>query len=176
MNLKEFWIALEEFWSEEQIPLGEMERLLKGLETRVEDFRESVIFDDIMYKRNLHRKGKNYQALVLCWKAGQCSPIHDHLGSNCAFRVLSGTATEIKYCVNDGKFLYPFETIENKEGELVGSRPEDIHVMGNLQAEGRELITLHIYTPELKDMNVYSLKREPYVVRIEGVVNLGEGV
>jgi cysteine dioxygenase len=42
-------------------------------------------------------------------------------------------------------------------GDSCASQDADIHQMSNLQAPGHDLVTLHIYSPALYRMNMYSL-------------------
>src|SRR6516165_2534142 len=65
-------------------------------ETRltVDDVADYLVFHAERYVRNLLHAGPAYQALVLCWRNGQRSPIHNHRGSHCGVRVLRGVATE----------------------------------------------------------------------------------
>ena len=71
----------------ERIPLSELKRALAGLFLALDDVRPFVRFDSDGYRRNLMHAGPAYQALVLCWRNGQRSPIHDHRGSNCVVQV-----------------------------------------------------------------------------------------
>ncbi|MGZ5426018.1 MAG: cysteine dioxygenase, partial [Thermoanaerobaculia bacterium] len=78
----------------ERIPFPELKRVLAELSITLDDVRPFVKFDADGYRRNLMHAGPAYQALVLCWRNGQRSPIHDHRGSNCGVRVLHGAALE----------------------------------------------------------------------------------
>ena len=73
---------------EEDIPLQRLMRLMRLAEIGPEDIHDWVHFDDEHYKRNLLRLGSGYAALILCWKAGQCTPIHDHAGSACGVKYI----------------------------------------------------------------------------------------
>jgi cysteine dioxygenase len=42
------------------------------------DWKEYVHFNDIKYARNLVDKTERLELILLCWKAGQVSPIHNH--------------------------------------------------------------------------------------------------
>src|SRR5262245_7986189 len=78
----------------------ELQRLvceLSELETDCLELGKHVQFSDQHYARNLVRKSDWYHLLVLCWKNGQRSPIHDHAGSSCGVRVLRGTMTETTF-------------------------------------------------------------------------------
>ena len=69
---------------------------LKGLELERADLAGALVFADRNYRRIAIRRRPHYEALVLCWKSGQRSPIHNHLGSSCVVRVVEGRATETR--------------------------------------------------------------------------------
>src|SRR5207249_2304648 len=101
--------------------------------------------------------GPAYQALLLCWRNGQRSPIHDHRGSNCGVRILSGVATETVFERNENGLVYATFSREMAEGSICANSDDDIHQMSNLQPGKADLVTLHIYSPPLLHMGTYSL-------------------
>src|SRR5438445_3758649 len=113
------------------------------------DVADSIRFSDRGYTRNLVRAGPWYNLLVLCWKNGQRSPIHDHKGSSCAVRVLRGTATETVFGMTDEGRLFECHTHRLPEGFICATQDLDIHQISNLQPGAADLITLHIYSPPL---------------------------
>ncbi len=62
-------------------------------------------------------------------------------------------ATETSYQLLDDGHVRPVRETRYHPGEVCVSVDRDIHVIRNLQA-GRDLITLHLYTPPLS-MNFY---------------------
>jgi len=42
-------------------------------------------------------------------------------------------------------------------GDSCASQDSDVHQMSNLEADGHDLVTLHIYSPPLFRMNTFSL-------------------
>ncbi len=128
---------------------------MRGLALRRQDVASVVAFDDSCYRRNVLRVGRGYAALVLCWRSGQESPIHDHRGSACGVYVIEGAITETRFELDaDG---VPRETTSGTlgQGEVCGSFDSDIHVIRNAQASGRDLITLHVYTPPMSGYHIY---------------------
>lgn len=140
-----------------RIPLLELEAWLGHCDLCFDDVRAFVKFHPDRYLRNLMCGGPAYQALVLCWKNGQRSPIHDHTGSSCCVKVLKGEATETFFQRAPNGMIYASGSRVLREGAMCGSQDDDIHQMSNLQAGGAELVTLHVYSPPLLAMNVYSL-------------------
>ena len=101
--------------------------------------------------------GPAYHAWILCWRAGQRSPIHDHRGSSCGVRVISGEATETAFEMTEEGHVFATRTKKLSEGFTCATQDMDIHQLSNLQSAGRDLITLHIYSPPLLVMGQYSL-------------------
>jgi cysteine dioxygenase len=114
-------------------------------------------FSDRHYTRNLVRGSPHYHLLVLCWKNGQRSPIHDHAQSSCAVRVLRGTATETLFEMAPNAHVKATFSRDLLPGSVTGSEDADMHQISNLQAGDTALVTLHVYTPPLLHMGTYSL-------------------
>jgi cysteine dioxygenase len=144
-----------------KVPLDELTRRLEDLVIEPDDVHDYLVFGRDHYRRNLMHAGPAFHALVLCWRAGQRSPIHDHRGSSCAVRVLKGVATETQFEKTRDGLVYPTLTRKMPAGSVCASQDSDIHQMSNLQS-GLDLVTLHIYSPPLLVMGQYSLT-EPVV-------------
>ena len=61
------------------------------------DWKRYQRFDPELYTRNLVARNEQFEMLVLCWSAGQESPIHDHAGQHCFMAVLQGRIEELQY-------------------------------------------------------------------------------
>lgn len=116
-----------------------------------------MLFSNRGYTRNPVHNGPYSQALVLCWKNGQRSPIHDHTGSNCGVRVLRGVLTETLFEFAPNGHIKAVASRDCPPGSVLASRDLDLHQVSNLQAGDAELVTLHVYSPPLQLMGTYSL-------------------
>lgn len=155
-------LRLEEWFAEldrhdERIPLPVLTAGLKRLRLNIADIRPYIEFSFERYRRNLMRSGPAYHALVLCWRSGQRSPIHDHRGSACGVRVVSGEATETIFEMTAEGHVFPVRTRNLAEGFICATQDSDIHQLSNLQPNKADLITLHVYSPPLLVMGQYSL-------------------
>jgi cysteine dioxygenase len=74
-------------------------RALGGYTREHDDWTRFVRFDPALYTRNLVSRNEQFEMLVLCWSAGQESPIHDHSGQHCFMSVLQGRIEELQYGV-----------------------------------------------------------------------------
>ncbi len=157
------------------IPLALLEAELKRTELASEDFARVIAFGEKTYRRNLLHEGPAYHALVLCWRAGQRSPIHDHCGSSCAVHVLAGVATETAFARTAQGLVYATSTTDHSSGSVIGSFDADAHQISNLQPPGQDLITLHIYSPALLQMNRFSLTDSHVETFIDPIESFAEG-
>lgn len=142
---------------EERVPLTVLDDALRRLVLRRGDLSAFTFFDCDCYKRNRIHTGRGYELLLLCWQDGQRSPVHDHRGSSCAFRVVQGEGVERCYRLLDDGALVPTEQRVLPEGFVCASAEADIHEVANL-GDG-PLMTLHVYSPELTGMVRYERER-----------------
>ncbi len=130
-----------------------------------------VRYCDERYARNLVCRTTAFELLVLCWKPGQASTIHDHAGCLNVTRVYSGELTSRVFRRRDGGSGVaaaggaeseelprgPVDLVD--EQVLAGSGVAavdrgEIHQLGNGADAG--LVTVHLYAPPLTDIVVYS--------------------
>jgi len=103
-------------------------------------------WSDERYTRTRFYQGDRFEILVLCWKEGQASPIHDHANSICTMVVLQGAAETTMYHVVEtgegpagrfgGKALEMESTCTLNAGSLTTVFGGDIHKVGNRAGSG----------------------------------------
>jgi len=125
----------------------------------------AAVFSERGYQRNLLRGTGRYEALLMCWRRGQRSPVHDHAGSLCAVRVLRGVVTETRYERGADGELSPAGTVRHPAGSVCVSYDADIHEISNEESGETDLMTLHVYLPPLRSMQTYPI-RDPLPRRV----------
>lgn len=130
--------------------------MLKNLRTTRSDLDPWCQFGTRGYRRNTIKRSRWYELLALCWRSGDCTPIHDHAGCSCAFRVMNGLGTEIRYRVTDSGLVCPVGVVEMSPGYICAAEDADIHQVANTQPPGKELVTMHIYSPPIELMTTYT--------------------
>ncbi|MCE2967930.1 MAG: cysteine dioxygenase [Phycisphaerales bacterium] len=135
--------------------LATLSRLLRAAKVTREDIAGACIFGSKAYRRNTIASSPWFELLALTWRSGHCTPIHDHQGVSCAFKIIEGTGTEIRFRKTASGLVCPDHVIEMKPGYVCAADDADIHQVANMQAPGTDLITLHIYSPRIKKMNTY---------------------
>ena len=109
------------------------------------------------YSRHRVMKNEFVEMLVLCWKPGQRTPIHDHNGSHGAVFVHEGILWETTFDYEVEAGLNYKSHRELRAGGLTGSEVPDIHQLGNPDVSGQDLVTIHIYAPPLGVLKTYKL-------------------
>jgi cysteine dioxygenase len=142
----------------ESIPeLHDLDRWLGEVKVQPDDLRPYLGFKPGTYARHRVFRNEFVELLVLCWRPGQRTPIHDHNGSHGAVRVCEGVMWETMFGLDAEKELYYKSAREWRSGQVTGADVPDIHQLGNPEVSGRNLVTLHLYAPPLGVLNTYKV-------------------
>ena len=137
--------------------IGRLKELLAASDVTLADVKDFVRFEPTTYQRNLVAIGRWYEVLVICWRSGQRSPIHNHARSTCGLKVLGGVCTETYFAHSPCGQVVALSSHECEAGHVCASEDDDTHQVSNLQAPGRDLVTIHIYSPPLRSMKKFSI-------------------
>ncbi len=148
--------------------LRTQEQLLRKLTITRADIEAHCTFGQRSYRRNTIARGEHYELLALCWRSGHCTPIHDHKGVSCAFKVIHGTGTEIRFHLSPSGCVCPVSTVQMAPGYICSADDDDIHQVANMQAPGTDLITLHIYSPPIQCMNTFRYSQPMEMLGVYG--------
>jgi cysteine dioxygenase len=136
--------------------VAEIKSKFASLALRQRDYEPYRLFTEKKYARNLLARSEFAEMLMLCWRSGQRTPIHDHGGSIGVVMVVEGALTETMYEVKPEGQVRPYNTHRWNPGGITGAEVEDVHQLLNLQPPGRDLVTLHCYSPPLTVLNTFS--------------------
>ncbi|WP_374421501.1 cysteine dioxygenase family protein [Chromobacterium sp.] len=140
------------------LSLEQIHRFHNALQLGLEDLQPFLQFSNERYRRNQIYLSPHCELLLLCWRSTQRSRIHNHRGSLCGLRVLQGCATETIFERTEHGLVYAVESHRLATGSLTINGNLDIHQISNLQPYGEDLITLHLYSPPLRKMELFSLE------------------
>lgn len=135
--------------------LSALSRLLTTMHVCREDVSTACMFGVKGYKRNCIARSEWFELLACCWRSGDRTPIHDHRGVSCAFRIIEGLGTETRFTQTASGLLCATESIAMPAGYVCAAEDSDIHQVANMQAPGTDLVTLHIYSPPIRQMHTY---------------------
>jgi cysteine dioxygenase len=154
-------------------------RLLELLEIlEVPDFEmfRYASFRERGYARNIVYRDEMFEILMICWKNGQRSLIHDHGRSLGAVKILQGVLTESLFAVAPNGMIKPTSSEDYQTGEIQLETESTIHQVSNLQPLSLPTISLHIYTPPLEQMNIYQLYNSTVTSAASELYNSGSGI
>src|SRR6266581_1468433 len=81
----------------QDLRLPDLRKLILNLKPEHSEVNPYIQFTENRYARNLVYKDPHFEVLVLCWRAGQRSPIHDHGSSICTVFTLDGVMSADNY-------------------------------------------------------------------------------
>lgn len=137
--------------------LPDVYRLVEQTQISPEEIAPYLGFKTGNYSRHRVMKNQFVEMLVLCWKPGQRTPIHDHNGSHGVVFVHKGILWETTFEYDTEQGLKYASHRELRASGLTGSEVPDIHQLGNPDVSGRDLVTIHIYAPPLGVLKTYKL-------------------
>ena len=130
---------------------------LANVEISPLDLKPYVGFKEGNYWRHRVCRNEAVEMIIICWRPGQKTPIHDHNGSHGVVRIQQGLLWETTFSYEEERGLCSHMGRECPTGSVTGADVPDIHQLGNPEASGQDLITVHVYAPPLGVLNTYKL-------------------
>jgi cysteine dioxygenase len=170
MTLLKSRLAIDDFMLEmvrmppDQLQLHHLQEWVAHLDVHDDLFRQHLEFCDRGYRRKLLCRTSRFDMLILCWKPGQASTIHDHANSLNVTRVHQGVLTSRIFvpasaqtlnatqCCSQSALQVQAETNLSTH-HLAAVDRYQIHQLANTTTEN--LITLHVYARPLQNLQVY---------------------
>lgn len=141
---------------------GDLKKILINYSFSLEELKPHLLYpEDLPYGRNCIFSSENFEVVVMNWKPGEASNIHDHGQSFGCVLSISGKATNVLY----NEHMVKIDSVEliNKE---IAEVPQGIfHQIAN---PGKEFaVSLHFYAPPLIGMRVIDKENlyKSYVVK-----------
>jgi cysteine dioxygenase len=122
------------------------------------DWRAWTMFDAQCYTRNLVHHETHYELLLLCWGAGQRTPIHNHQGQRCWMSVLEGEIVETQFAfpaAGGGQPLAKAGLPRKFVPGQVAFITDDIALHEIAASEERPAVSLHLYSRPFSSCQVY---------------------
>jgi cysteine dioxygenase len=161
-----------------EMKLPDLRRFIFDLKPDQAEIERYIQFADNRYARNLVYKMPDFECLVLCWRPGQRSPIHDHGDSICTVYTVSGTLSADNYRKTSNGHIRADYSEDFKPGSVLSIQTTEIHQVSNLQ-NAENLISLHFYLGPLENSYLYSVQQpvyEAYQRTYTRVFTLADGI
>ena len=137
--------------------IDEITSWLSNVQVTPTDLEPYLGFKEGNYWRHRVCRNEAAEMLVICWRPGQKTPIHDHNGSHGVVKVQQGLMWETMFTYDDTRGLCYQSARECPTGEVTGAGVPDIHQLGNPDVSGQDLITIHVYAPPLGVLKTYKV-------------------
>lgn len=161
LHLEEFISRVQALKKPGEFRLDVFWDLVRRLRVSEEWIKDHITFRNDTYTRNLVALTPRFEMLVLCWRPGQNSKIHDHNESFSVVKIIRGTLTNHIYeRVDDGK-RGDYCELKKVRADLVGPgeyAPLDvggIHMMENDPRSGEDMVSLHFYAEPLREISIF---------------------
>jgi cysteine dioxygenase len=128
---------------------------LENVQVTSDELLPYIAFKEGNYRRHRVCRNEFVEMLILCWRPGHRTPIHDHNGSHGAVKVHDGILWETSFHYDAERGLCYQTARECLRGEVTGAGVPDIHQLGNPDVSEQNLITIHIYAPPLGVLRTY---------------------
>jgi cysteine dioxygenase len=144
MNLKDITKELENNPNIQKIKL-----ILNNYNS--DDYKEYINFDENNYKRTIIHTCDDFDIILICWKQGQYTKIHDHPNYCCMVKLLEGKLLEENFTINYDK-LKVYNNVIIKPGDIT-MKCSNIIVHRIVPLE--DSVSIHIYMPGKYKSNYY---------------------
>ncbi len=135
--------------------LDQIYEWLENAQVSTDELQPYLGFKEGNYWRHRVCRNEFVEMLVLCWRPGQRTPIHDHNGSHGGVKILEGMLWETTFTYDSVTGLAYKRAREYSPGAVTGSDVPDIHQLGNPDVSGQDLVTIHVYAPPLGVLHTY---------------------
>src|SRR3989442_11345258 len=161
-----------------EMKLPDLRRFISNLRPDQGEVEPYLHFTENRYARNLVYKTADFECLVLCWRPGQRSPIHDHGESICTVYTVEGKLCADNYRKTANGHIRADYCEDFGPGSVLTIQTTEIHQVSNLE-DAANLISLHFYLGPLENSFLYSVQQpiyEPYQRTYTRVFTLADGI
>lgn len=113
------------------------------------DYQKYIEYDQNTYNKKILYKNKKIELVLICWKKGQISEIHDHAKHGCILKLLNGYIKETRYTPNLTNESITY--IRSNDTSYI----DDLHGYHKIEAL-QDSVSLHIYSPPNHVTKTYS--------------------
>ena len=126
--------------------------IVRNFDIKSHDLQKYMIFNDDKYTRNIVCESEKILILIICWKAGQGSPIHNHPAQGCIMRMLHGSLHESQFDLESLESLS--ETIHTEGNVSYIDDQTAYHKIEN--NTDTPAVSLHCYSPREFTPTIFS--------------------
>lgn len=142
-----------------------IKNLTDVLRIPVSEFEKFATWDETHYTRNCIARTPDFELLLLCWKAGQETPVHCHNDQDCWVFLIEGSIVENQY--KNDKNEVPVLTVSEmmqENGSYYINDDIGLHSLHN--SKEKRAMSLHIYVNPIEECSYYSQTLKEYKTKV----------
>lgn len=134
---------------------GEIKNIIASMQIPVSEFEKYETWNRDHYTRNCITRTTNFELLLLCWQAGQETPVHCHNDQDCWVFLINGSILERQYkrSKNGIPKITVIETMQ-ESGSYHINDEIGLHSLHN--SNEKRAMSLHIYVNPIEECSYYS--------------------
>ena len=145
-------------------PKTKFSKLIKSLRLKIGDFESYANWSRKGYVRNCIVENEHFELILICWSAGQKTPIHDHGGEECWVKVIDGKLKETIYRNDENDELVAISTSVKQINQV--SYMKDFMGFHRLENNSNtRSMSLHLYAKPILKCNVFDEKLKTFVCK-----------
>lgn len=122
------------------------------------DWQKYIKFSDDCYHREIVYQCDKFDVMIISWKQGQGSQIHDHPDQGCLMTILKGELTEKIYTIKDQLQNLSYVKVNDLSVGQIGYK-QGSQCLHQIEAP-IESISLHIYSPSRYCSKIYEHSKD----------------
>jgi cysteine dioxygenase len=139
--------------------------VIDKLKIPISAFEKLATWDDSHYTRNCIARTQNFELLLLCWQAGQETPVHCHNDQDCWVFLIEGDIVENQYKNNENEVpVLTVSEIMQENGSYYINDAIGLHSLHN--SKGKRAMSLHIYVNPIEECSYFSKSLQKYKTKV----------
>ena len=144
---------------------GSFDSIIRSTQFSINEFDRYSSWCNKSYTRNCIADNEKFELILLCWEAGQKTPIHDHGGEECWVKILKGEFQETIYSADDSGKLNTIKVINSKTDDITYMVDfMGYHCLENLST--KKSMSLHLYAKPIRNCNVFDETTRKFVNKV----------
>jgi cysteine dioxygenase len=128
--------------------------IIHSIEIPIEDFEVYTSWSKECYTRNCIINNEKFELILICWKEGDQTSIHDHDGEECWVKVIAGEFKETIYKLNDLEELDIVKSSISKKNQITYMKDfMGFHRLENVSK--KRSMSLHLYAKPIRKCRMY---------------------
>lgn len=147
-----------------QCDKSDIKNIIEKLHIPVLEFEKYATWNNEHYTRNCIARTANFELLLLCWQAGQETPIHSHNDQDCWVFLIDGSIVERQYKRSENNIPVITVTETMKEsGSYYINDEIGLHSLHN--SNKKRAMSLHIYVNPIEECSYYSKRLKTFKIK-----------